>query len=79
MEIVKAHFSPVIFAQLCKAWGYRVLQQIWKALFGNIRYLINECRAYHVFLQLASIILAAANYAVLIFRERVTDLSVPSG
>lgn len=48
-------------------------------MFENIRYLINVYRAYHVFLQLASIILAAANYAQLIFREMVTDLSVPSG
>lgn len=79
MEIVIAHFSTLTFSQLSSAQSHTVLQQIWKALFGNIRYLINECRAYHVFLQLASIILAAANYAVLIFRETVTDLSVPSG
>lgn len=50
-----------------------------KAEFGNIRYLINDCRAYHIFVQLTSIILAAANYALLIFGGLVTDFSVPSG
>lgn len=39
---------------------------LWKAVFGNIRYLINEGRVCHIFVQLTSIILAAANYALLI-------------
>lgn len=39
----------------------------WGKQFGNIKYLINEHQAYHIFVQLTSIILTAANYALLLF------------
>ena len=48
----------------------KALQPLWSTVFGNIRYLINEGRTRHIFVQLTSIILAAANYALLMFRGR---------